>query len=63
MTLTESNMKHPHKFEFWPFDEATNVAAFTTARVVEDGYPILQVSHDDDDGAWLAKYNHVLSQQ
>jgi len=45
-------MKHPHKFEAWPFDEATNVAAITTAHVVEDGYPILQVSHDDDDGAW-----------
>jgi hypothetical protein len=45
--------RHPHEFpEGWPFDEATNVAAFTTRLVLEADHPILLVSHDIDDGAW-----------
>ncbi|MEX0775855.1 MAG: hypothetical protein WD042_09105 [Phycisphaeraceae bacterium] len=36
----------------WPFDQAPNVAAITTARVIEDGYPILCAVHYDDDDSW-----------
>lgn len=35
----------------WPFDEAKNFGVYTTKQVIEDGYPILLVTHDDD-GDW-----------
>jgi hypothetical protein len=35
----------------WPFAEPKNHAVFTTRPVIDDGMPILYVSHDDD-GAW-----------
>ena len=35
----------------WPFDEAKNTSVFTTCRVIEDGYPVLLVTHDED-GDW-----------
>ncbi|WP_353565345.1 DUF2314 domain-containing protein [Haloferula sargassicola] len=35
----------------WPFDEARNVACFTTHAVL-GGSPILEVYHDYEDGAW-----------
>ncbi len=35
----------------WPFDEAKNTSVFTTVKVVDDGYPVLLVSHDDE-GDW-----------
>ncbi len=35
----------------WPFNEAKNLGVFTTIRVIEDGYPILLVTHDED-GDW-----------
>lgn len=38
--------------EQWLFEDAPNVATFTTVRVLEEGYPILLVTHDEDDGAW-----------
>ena len=42
MTIT------PH----WPFDDPPNVATITTRQVLEDGFPILFVTHDEDDGGW-----------
>ena len=36
----------------WPFDEPPDVAAFTVRQVIEEGEPILLVSHDEPDGAW-----------
>jgi hypothetical protein len=36
----------------WPFDQAPNVVAITTVRVIEDGLPILRVTHYDDDDSW-----------
>jgi len=36
----------------WPFDDPPNVTTITTRQVLEDGYPILLVTHDEDDGGW-----------
>ncbi len=36
----------------WPFADPRNTAAITTRQVVEQGAPILLVTHDADDGAW-----------
>ena len=36
----------------WPFQEEKNVATFTTKQVIEDNYPILRVTHDEEDGGW-----------
>jgi hypothetical protein len=36
----------------WPFIDAPNTAVFTTRHVIEEGKPILLVTHDKDDGAW-----------
>jgi hypothetical protein len=36
----------------WPFDQAPNVAAITTRQVIEDGLPILRVTHYVDDHSW-----------
>ena len=44
-------MNHTHDFPIWPFDDAINTAAFTTRRVIEQGLPVLLVSHDLD-GEW-----------
>jgi len=35
----------------WPFSDPTDVAAITTRRVIEDQYPILWVTHEED-GYW-----------
>ena len=35
----------------WPFNEQKNLGVFTTNRVIEKGYPILLVSHDEE-GDW-----------
>ena len=35
----------------WPFHEAKNLGVLTTKRVIEDDYPVLLVTHDDD-GDW-----------
>jgi hypothetical protein len=34
------------------FAEAPETMVFTTSRVTEQGYPVLVVAHDADDGAW-----------
>jgi hypothetical protein len=38
--------------EKWVFDQGPNVAAITTRQVIEDGLPILNVVHYDDDDSW-----------
>jgi hypothetical protein len=38
--------------EDWPFEEAENVAVITLRQIVDDGEPILHVTHDSDDGSW-----------
>jgi hypothetical protein len=38
----------------WPFDDPPNVTTITTRQVLEHGYPILLVTHDEDDGTWQA---------
>jgi hypothetical protein len=44
---------HPHKFRDseWPFAVPQNALAIATKPVIEMGYPVLLVSHDDD-GIW-----------
>jgi hypothetical protein len=41
-----------HKRQSFPFAEPENVAVFTTVRVLDEAYPILLVTHDEEDGAW-----------
>ena len=36
----------------WPFADPPNVTTITTRRVLDDGHPILLVTHDSDDGGW-----------
>lgn len=44
-------VNHTHAFANWPFDDPINTAAFTTRPVLEQGVPVLLVSHDED-GDW-----------
>jgi hypothetical protein len=36
----------------WPFEDPPNTAAITTRAVLENGAPILLVTHDLEDGGW-----------
>jgi hypothetical protein len=36
----------------WPFDQARNVMAITTRRVIEEGHPIVHVTHFSEDHSW-----------
>jgi hypothetical protein len=36
----------------WPFADPPNVTTITTVNVLERNYPILLVTHDEDDGGW-----------
>ena len=36
----------------WPFEDPPNTAAITTRPVMDDGAPILLVTHDLEDGGW-----------
>ena len=36
----------------WPFDQPPNCATFVTRGLIDDGKPILFVSHDEDDHGW-----------
>jgi hypothetical protein len=36
----------------WPFDQAPKVAAITTRQVLEEGMPVLRVTHYGDDDSW-----------
>ena len=40
-------MTHP-----WPFDGPPNTTTITTRQVLEEGHPVLLVTHDADDGCW-----------
>jgi hypothetical protein len=44
---------HTHTFaeSDWPFGDPIKTLAYTTTRVLRDGYPVLLVSHDHD-GDW-----------
>ena len=36
----------------FPFYDAPDTASITCCHIVDDGKPILYVSHDEDDGMW-----------
>lgn len=36
----------------WPFDQEPNVAALTTRQVLDEGLPVLLVTHYADDHSW-----------
>ena len=36
----------------WPFADPPHVATITTSKVIEEGHPILLVTHDADAGMW-----------
>ena len=36
----------------FPFYDASNTATITCCHILENGEPILYVSHDEDDGMW-----------
>jgi hypothetical protein len=36
----------------WKFDQPPNCAVFTLRSIVEDGAPVLHVTHDADDHGW-----------
>jgi hypothetical protein len=50
---TARSARSHHRFTpaEWPFADPENTEAFTTTRVIEENYPILLVTHDED-GAW-----------
>ena len=41
-----------HEGDEWPFDQEPNVAALTTRQVLELNYPVLVVTHYEDDHSW-----------
>jgi hypothetical protein len=36
----------------WPFDQGPDVAAVTSTHIMNDGCPVLLVTHYDDDHSW-----------
>ena len=36
----------------WPFPDVPNTAVITLRQIIEEGQPILHVSHDADDEGW-----------
>lgn len=48
----------------FPFDELPNTAAITCCHILNEGLPILYVSHDEDDGMWqfLCGKSHDVSE-
>lgn len=40
-------MKHP-----WPFDQPPNCGVTTMRQVMEEGAPVLLVTHDEEDHGW-----------
>ena len=36
----------------YPFYDAPNTAAIVCCHIIDDGKPVLYVSHDEDDGMW-----------
>ena len=47
------NISHTHPFAAseWPFADAVNTLTISTKRVIDEGYPTLLVTHDED-GDW-----------
>ncbi|MBC2600570.1 hypothetical protein [Puniceicoccus vermicola] len=47
--------------EEWPFDQAPNVAAITSTQVMNEGMPILLVTHYEDDHSWGFQSGHTVT--
>ena len=47
--MSESNQLVLAEQDAWPFNEGKNRGVFTTRQVIEEGHPVLVVSHDEDD--------------
>lgn len=56
LTLKYGNPQKPHIKETlhmdFPFYDAPDTAAIICCHIINDGKPILYVSHDEDDGMW-----------
>ncbi len=50
--LVHANLEREVMMEEWTFDQGKNVACITVRDVIENGKPILYVSHDTDDHSW-----------
>ena len=48
----------------FPFYDAPNTATIICCHIIENGTPILHVSHDEDDGMWqfLCGKSHEISE-
>lgn len=42
---------HNHNFETWPFECSEETGCLVTRQVMEQGFPILAILHDDE-GTW-----------
>ena len=51
MEQTNRKLKGVLDMKF-PFYDAPNTATITCCHILENGEPILYVSHDEDDGMW-----------
>jgi hypothetical protein len=62
--LMSTVQSHPHKFRDseWPFAVPQNALAIATKPVIEMGYPVLLVSHDDD-GIWFRQAHHARTRE
>ncbi len=47
----------------WPFQEPKNFAVLTIKRIKREGYPILRVIHDKEDGGWQFLDNGFVSEE
>ena len=56
LQLESSHLNHTRECVMpngdWPFDQGPLVAAITTRQVLEDGLPVLLVTHYFDDDSW-----------
>lgn len=48
----------------YPFADSPNTACITCCHVLDEGLPILYVSHDEDDGMWqfLCGQSHEINE-
>jgi hypothetical protein len=49
MRMVSHGKCHTEPDQDWPFDQEPNVAAISTRQVIELDYPILLVTHYEDD--------------
>lgn len=47
----------------WKFRDVKNTVVFSTRQVVNEGVPILYVSHDEEDGAWQFTQGDYVSME